>query len=273
MRDRQCVRSLPSWHEVMWLGLLGAALWFATTSAADANADVSEEIECLALNIYFEARGEPSDGKLAVGHVVMNRVMDRRYPERICAVVRQGGEVRRHRCQFSWWCDGRSDDPKEAKSWEESMAIARRIFWGHSEDITGGALWYHAKYVRPYWRKRLVRGPVIGRHIFYHDGKGQEVASRPAIAMAGPDGADLPPAKASIWNETLHAQKSGNARQAATERAETPAFTRERYGASLWLLVLKTIKAWMPNPDPAIVKTSGDDRLKARMATAGKDAT
>ena len=64
-----------------------------------------DEISCLALNIYFEARNEPNEGKLAVSHVVMNRVMSSRFPGTVCKVIQQGGEIRRYRCQFSWWCD------------------------------------------------------------------------------------------------------------------------------------------------------------------------
>ncbi len=125
------------------------------------------ELNCLALNIYFEARSEPDEGKLAVGHVVMNRVMNRRFPSTVCGVVRQGGELRRHRCQFSWWCDGRSDKPRNRREWQKSGQIALSIYWGQSEDPTAGALWYHADYVKPSWRKHFERGPKIGRHIFY----------------------------------------------------------------------------------------------------------
>ena len=163
-------------HDVRWIAmatwlLAAAAYVFAATAfmttAAAAEDDVRKEIECLALTIYFEARGEPRMGKLAVGHVVMNRVRDRRYPQWICDVVRQGGEWPRNRCQFTWWCDGRSDQPRERTAWQESKALARNIYWGFSEDPTNGALWYHADYVAPIWRKALGEGPTIGRHIFY----------------------------------------------------------------------------------------------------------
>jgi len=134
---------------------------------AEGKADLKEEINCLALNIYFEARGESVDGKIAVGHVVLNRVADKRYPDKICKVVKQGGQRPRHKCQFSWWCDGRSDRPRDLQAWKESQVLARVVFWGYSEDPTGGALWYHANYSRPGWRRRLERGPTIGRHLFY----------------------------------------------------------------------------------------------------------
>jgi spore germination cell wall hydrolase CwlJ-like protein len=127
----------------------------------------SGELLCLALNIYHEARGESLQGKRAVGHVVMNRVTDRRFPTSVCQVVRQGGERVRNRCQFSWWCDGRSDRPRNRTAWNNSIEIAHEIIAGLSSDPTGGALWYHADYVQPYWRKAFKRGPKIGQHIFY----------------------------------------------------------------------------------------------------------
>ena len=143
---------------------------------AESRADVTRDIKCLAQNIYFEARSEPLDGKLAVGHVVLNRVADSRYPASICEVVRQGGEEPLNKCQFSWWCDGRSDRPKNLVAWKQSMVLARVIFWGYSEDPTGGALWYHANYVRPHWRSKLPIGPVIGTHIFYLNDRAPKVS-------------------------------------------------------------------------------------------------
>ena len=127
----------------------------------------SEEIECLARNIYFEARSESEQGQWAVGHVVMNRVANKDYPNSICAVVKQGGEKRLYRCQFSWWCDGRSDQPMNRKAWKRSLLLAEEIYRGNSKDPTGGALWYHAVYVNPVWSSALVFARKIGQHLFY----------------------------------------------------------------------------------------------------------
>lgn len=144
-------------------------------------ADPRDEVACLALNIYFEARGEPAKGKVAVGHVVMNRVASERFPGTVCDVIRQGGEARRHRCQFSWWCDGRSDTPRSRTDWEISNQVALSIYWGRSADPTEGALWYHADYVSPAWREDFAEGPTIGRHIFYREADGgTRLASRQA---------------------------------------------------------------------------------------------
>jgi spore germination cell wall hydrolase CwlJ-like protein len=127
----------------------------------------NDEVHCLALNIYFEARSEPEMGPRAVGHVVMNRVAHPAYPDSVCQVVQQGGEEMLHRCQFSWWCDGRSDRPVNRKAWDQSLRLAREIYLGFSEDTTDGALWYHAVYVKPYWSDILRQGDRIGQHIFY----------------------------------------------------------------------------------------------------------
>ena len=126
-----------------------------------------DEVHCLALNIYFEARGESEIGQQAVGHVVMNRVQHGSYPDSVCKVVQQGGEQRLYRCQFSWWCDGLSDKPVNQKAWTESFQLALNIYLGFLKDTTDGALWYHATYVTPYWSKKLLQGPKIGQHIFY----------------------------------------------------------------------------------------------------------
>ena len=135
--------------------------------SAGALRDVADQLRCLALNIYHEARGEPVSGQYAVGHVVMNRVSNKRYPNSICAVVRQGGEIKRYRCQFSWWCDGRSDRPTDHDAWRAGMRQAMEIYLGYSKDPTVGAMWYHADYVSPRWRTFFKRGPKIGQHIFY----------------------------------------------------------------------------------------------------------
>lgn len=156
-----------------WRMLMVASFAVATPAAAELEIkggtgfDIESELQCLALNIYFEARSESEAGKRAVGHVVMNRVVDPRFPGWVCEVVRQGGEWPRNRCQFSWWCDGLSDKPRDQASWNRSWDAAYQVYWGYSEDPTDGALWYHAVYVKPAWRKLMGTGKKIGRHIFY----------------------------------------------------------------------------------------------------------
>lgn len=134
-----------------------------------AEGGMEREISCLALNIYFEARLEPEEGRRAVAHVVMNRVADRRWPGSPCAVIKQGDPQDGPLCQFSWYCDGRSNRPPRDRHWDDALALAGDVYWGLSADPTGGALWYHASYVAPRWRLGLRPGPRIGSHIFYRD--------------------------------------------------------------------------------------------------------
>ena len=130
-------------------------------------------IFCLALNVYFEARNEPVEGKVAVAQVVMNRKADPRFPDTICGVVYQGQKRKRdffpikNKCQFSWYCDGKSDRPKNQKSFHNSALIASRVISGKIPDITNGATHYHADYIYPDWAPSKIKTGKIGRHIFY----------------------------------------------------------------------------------------------------------
>jgi hypothetical protein len=127
------------------------------------------EADCLARAIYFEARSESEVGQLAVAKVVLNRVKDPTYPKTICGVVYQGSE-RPNACQFSFACDGSSDQPKSRASWDQSKRIAARALAGdQSIKILGAATYYHADYVTPKWSSSFKRLIKIGRHIFYSD--------------------------------------------------------------------------------------------------------
>jgi spore germination cell wall hydrolase CwlJ-like protein len=128
--------------------------------------DEGREISCLALTIYHEARGESERGKLAVGHVVMNRTRSGLFPADVCDVVKEGGQ-QYHRCQFSWWCDGLSDRPKDEAALRESLWLAEQIYYGCTRDPTAGALWYHSTEVKPSWSKSLGPGKRIDRQVFY----------------------------------------------------------------------------------------------------------
>ena len=136
--------------------------------------------ECLALNMYHEARGQGIAGELAVSAVVLNRVNDKRYPNTICEVVEQGPtraswqnpKVRypiKNRCQFSWFCDGKSDTPRNKKIYNRMYSLAEGILNNEISflDITGGATHYHADYVSPAWAKTKTKTVEIQDHIFY----------------------------------------------------------------------------------------------------------
>lgn len=130
---------------------------------------LEDQVRCLALNIYFEARSETHYGRKAVAAVTINRLRSPRFPKTICEVVRQGGDEALHGCQFSWWCDGRSDKPREGRAWREAVKMAEQVLRHGVKDPTRGAFWYHADYVKPVWRREKVRVARIGRHIFYVD--------------------------------------------------------------------------------------------------------
>ena len=129
---------------------------------------VAEGERCLAQAVYFEARGEPYEGQLAVAQVVLNRVVDDRYPNSICAVVFEN-ETWRHRCQFSFACDGRSDRPRNLGAWIDALKTARLASTGRLRDLTYASTHYHAEYVKPKWAKRFLRTVKIGRHAFYRN--------------------------------------------------------------------------------------------------------
>ncbi len=130
---------------------------------------ISEEsFRCLAQAVYFEARSEPFEGQVAVAYVILNRVKDRRYPNSICEVVFQN-EKRRHSCQFSFACDGLSDNPYEMAAWNVARRVAGGTLKNASSDVTAHSTHYHAKYVNPRWAKSLQPTIQVGSHIFYRE--------------------------------------------------------------------------------------------------------
>jgi spore germination cell wall hydrolase CwlJ-like protein len=121
---------------------------------------------CLAQNIYFEARNQTVEGMEAVALVTLNRVASKSYPNTICKVVWQ-------KKQFSWTHDGKSDTPRERLAWKIAKDVAASVLVNYDTtgyDFTGGAMWYHAKYVTPSWGKSLNQTATIGDHIFYVKG-------------------------------------------------------------------------------------------------------
>ena len=134
---------------------------------------------CLALNTYHEAKNQSLVGQVATAQVVMNRVADDRFPSTVCEVVKQGPTRPswedpekeypiKHRCQFSWYCDGKDDTPKNEKAWRKAQDVAFLVYYNKIQlDVTEGATHYHATYVRPAWARTKKRTTRIEKHIFY----------------------------------------------------------------------------------------------------------
>ena len=135
---------------------------------------MTKQARCLALAIYYEARGESEDGQLAVAQVVLNRVDSKRYPNTICGVVYQNSHMR-NRCQFSFTCDGKPERPNKDKVWSRSVELAQQMLCGpecslDTVPLTGSvrhATHYHATYVKPGWSRRMRLVGRIGQHRFY----------------------------------------------------------------------------------------------------------
>jgi len=138
---------------------------------------IETALMCLALNIYFEARSEPIQGQIAIAEVTLNRVASSKYPNDVCSVVLQENK---DGCQFSWWCDGKSDHPREHNSLRTSKALAELMLKeGRYITVIGDdATHYHNNDVYPYWADDLDRIRRIGKHIFYKT-KDNDVWLRP----------------------------------------------------------------------------------------------
>ena len=134
----------------------------------------SVDMNCLVLNSYFESRNQSPNGSIAVTHTVLNRVSDKRYPNNICGVVKQSvknkdGSIRRNKCQFSWYCDGLSDKPREPDAWLDALqrTIVAVDLYNKGFDITHGSTHYHSKIIKPNWSASLDYITTIDDHHFY----------------------------------------------------------------------------------------------------------
>lgn len=127
----------------------------------DTAAPMSDELRCLAGAVYFEARGEPLTGQLAVAQVIINRSEDARFPRSYCGVVAQPG-------QFSFMRGKHMPAVRTGTAaWSRAVAIAEIAHKGLWESEAGDAVFFHAKYVRPSWSMRKTRLAQIDTHIFY----------------------------------------------------------------------------------------------------------
>ncbi len=132
----------------------------------------AKQQDCLARGIYFEARGEPERGQVAIGQVILNRVKNPAFPSKICDVVYQNFE-QRNACQFSFACDGIKDSIRSTKHYKIAQKIAREVTDGTTFLYeVGDSTHFHATHVRPIWAGKLTKTDRIGQHIFYRSKKG-----------------------------------------------------------------------------------------------------
>ncbi len=150
------------------MNILSLLLLVTTLHSADVvvNPTKAEEM-CLARNIFYESRGEPLIGKLAVAKVTLNRTKDPEYHDSICGVVFQKG-------QFSWTAE-HVKAPRDWKEWQLAQEIAHyAVTTGMTEWDSFTATYYHTLAVKPGWRKHKIVACTIGNHIFYNEKRSNE---------------------------------------------------------------------------------------------------
>ena len=171
------------------VGMIVAGAIFCATpviASPEMKPDEARERYCLAEAILFEAGNQPLTGMVAVGEVIMNRVKSKEYPNTICGVVHEGPTNKwwkekynkivpvRNRCQFSYYCDGKSDKVdrwRRTNTWQDVLKATLYVINGNIAmtpfNLTDGATHYHATYVNPAWSKYLRKTVQIQDHIFY----------------------------------------------------------------------------------------------------------
>lgn len=128
-------------------------------------AALDDAITCMARSIYWESKGGKAADMEAVASVVMNRLGHEGFPDTVCGVVKQGSET--GNCQFSWWCDGRSDSVQEETRYAIAKEIARKALNRQLDDRTGGALYFHDRHVSPDWARAYVKTTETSDFLFY----------------------------------------------------------------------------------------------------------
>jgi len=141
-------------------------------TADSPSAAEGSDLFCMAEAIYFESRGEPDIGQLAVGITIRNRFNSRRYTDNICKVVRQGRYFRglplRDQCQFSYFCDGKLETISDLKAWNKALGLAALVLSARLE-IAGleNVTHYHSIKIQPDWSRKMYYKTTVGRHLFY----------------------------------------------------------------------------------------------------------
>lgn len=165
------------WHtcnrRIYWWSLAGILIcgtFILMTHYAVQTSQAARQIQCLALNIYHEARGEPLDGQYAVAQVTMNRVASSRYPDSVCGVVfqKRWDSIRNRYVSAFSWTEIDPEPPSRSMEWLKAHHIASEIFSGTRVfHKVQGALFYHARHIKPSWARKKKALARIGRHIFY----------------------------------------------------------------------------------------------------------
>jgi spore germination cell wall hydrolase CwlJ-like protein len=135
----------------------------------------SAAVVCMALALYHEGRGEDWVGQVAIGQVIMNRVYDKRWPNDVCSVVKQGarhGKRRLYSCQFSFFCDGISERVRNILAWEKAIFLSTRVVDGRLTvpSLQRATCYYSSIYRKnqaPYWAHKSIYLNQIGNHRFY----------------------------------------------------------------------------------------------------------
>ena len=159
---QEIVQSLPEQETSVETGSeIQASSLRELVGKVDSGGQLTEQMRCLAGAVYFESRGEPLDGQLAVAQVVINRAEDRRWPASYCGVVYQ-------RAQFSFVRGGRMPQINTSSAaWGRAVSIARIAHDGMWESEAADAVYFHANYVRPRWSRSKTRPTQIDTHVFY----------------------------------------------------------------------------------------------------------
>ena len=157
----EAVQEIPEQPEVEEAAVVDAGSLRQLVDTVDTGGSLTSELMCLAQAVYFESRGEPLDGQLAVANVVINRAEDSRFPDSYCSVVTQ-------RSQFSFVRNGRIPAPRTGTTaWQRAKAIARIAHRDMWESEAGDSLYFHATHVSPRWAGRMTARAQINSHIFY----------------------------------------------------------------------------------------------------------
>ena len=166
-----------AWTAVLLLGLVIGGFGLALQAhfahrderRAAARGEERRNLDCLARNVYFEARGEPVAGMVAVAEVTMNRKASRLYPGTVCDVVYQKNwDPLRGRFVGAFsWTEFNSLPAPEGEAWERALEVADAVYYRRVAPTLQGALHFHASHINPGWAKEKKLVARIGRHLFY----------------------------------------------------------------------------------------------------------